>query len=1431
MDDLTHFLHGIAQIKEFERVYIQLASPAKIRSWSYGEIKTPETINYRSLKPEHKGLFCAQIFGPIKSYECLCGKHKHHKPVGIVCEKCGVEIISNQARRERMGHIELATPVAHIWYLKYLPSRIGLLLDMPLRDLEKILYYEAYVVIDPKNTALKLKQLLSVDAYLEAVEEYGNEFEARMGGEAIHELLRMLDLATLELQLQEQIANTQSVTLQKRLSKRLHFIQYFLQSGNRPEWMILTVLPVLPPALRPLVAIDNWQLTSSDLNELYRQIITRNNRIKRLLEVKAPEMILHNEQRMLQQAIDALLDNGHQTKTVLGANKLPLQSLSNTIKGKQGRFRQHLLKKRVDYSGRAVIIADPTLGIHQCGIPKEMALELFKPFLLHALLQQNLASNIVIAKKMIAQRQSVIWNVLAKVIQQHPLLLNRQPTLYRLSIQAFEPILVEGKAIQISPLASQAFNAGFSGDQMAIHIPLSLEAQLEARVLMMASNNLLSPSHGEPIVAPSREVLIGLHLLTRATDGVLGEKMVFADLNEVQRAYYNGFVALSARIEVRISQSVGTSTSPFQSNHQLLTTKRIKTTVGRTLIFESLPAGFPIEKVNCCLTQATLSELILYCYNHFGITATLKWIEQLMILGFTYATRASISLGMTDLLKPNHAKNQNEPINALISEAKMAIERVQSLFHGSMIPEQRHHKIIDIWTLYIEKINQAIISQLSNYPKPKRYGSSNALDVNTDNILQLMLSLNICGIEPLRQIMGMRGLITNLKGTILEMPVTTNFRDGLDMFEYFLSSYGSRKGMVDTALKTARTGYLTRRLIDAVQDVIVTELDCGTHDGITITSLNQQQEATIETLKERILGRVIAEDIEQSTIQNGKHKKHHKNLKKVIIPANTLIGEKECSLIEQLGINTIKIRSPITCQAQQGICAQCYGVDLGRGERVHIGETIGIAAALSIGEAGTQLMLRNRKIGGVTTKTVTVNHFETKMAGQVKFHHLKLLPLTLFSNHFSTSNPKGKKTKTQKVKKLQSSSSETNKSVPPKYIAISHAGEISIIDKLGVEQQRAEVPYGALISIEEGQWVQAGQIIAHWDPHTYPLISQVSGYVRFVDLIEGITIEHQLDEFTGQKILIVADPRLHPIQTQIWRPMIKIVEQKNKDITLDSSSAAYWLPPHAIIHVAYGAKVNAGDLIAQLPYPPPQNPDIVGQFPRILELFEARSPKKPAILAQRDGTVTFLYKGYKNKYYLKITDSNGDKEEYSFPLGQLVRVFDGQTVNRGDVIVEGEPDPHELLRLKGVHAVVHYMLKEIQTIYRSQGIKINDKHLEVILCQMLHTATIIDPGDTSFSAGMQVNYKQLHQEHQLLNKMEENSKKEIKLATWQPQLRSITQVSLETSSFISAASFRDTIRALLTSSIKGQRDELRGPKENIILGRLIPAGTGFKQDK
>jgi len=1417
MTDLINFFNGFAKTKEFDRVYIRLASPAKIRSWSYGEVKTPETINYRSLKPESQGLFCAQIFGPIKSYECLCGKHKYHKPVGIVCEKCGVEIISNQARRERMGHIELAAPVAHIWYFKYLPSRIGLLLDMPLRDLEKILYYDSYVVINPHQTRLKFKQLLSIEAYLEAVEEYGHEFEARIGGAAIYELLRLLDLSTLALQLQEQIQNTQSITSQKRLLKRLHFIEYFLRSGNRPEWMILTVLPVLPPALRPLVPIDNWQLTSSDLNELYRQVLTRNNRIKRLLEAKAPEIVLHNEQRMLQQAVDALLDNGHQNKIIFGNNKLPLQSLSNTIKGKQGRFRQHLLKKRVDYSGRSVITVEPTLKIHQCGVPKEMALELFKPFLLQALLQQDLAANIMLAKKMITQKKAVIWNVLAEVIHQHPLLLNRQPTLYRLGVQAFDPILVEGKAIQISPLISQAFNAGFSGDQMAVHLPLSLEAQLEARILMMASNNLLSPTHGEPMIAPSREMLIGLHLLTRAADGAQGEGMVFADLNEVQRAYEQGVVALTARIEVRVNQLVPLS-------NQLLSTQRIKTTVGRSFILAILPGGFPFEKVNCCLTQSMLSELILYCHSHFGTTATLKWVEQLMELGFTYATRASISLCMTDLVKPNQLKKKNDPVNELILEAQTTVERVQSLANGSITPEQRHHKIIDIWTLYIEKINQAVISQLSNEPKSTR--PQNALEAS-DNILQLMLFLNICGIEPLRQIMGIRGLMTNLKGVILENPVIANFRDGLDPFEYFLSSYGSRKGMVDTALKTASTGYLTRRLIDAVQDVIVTEFDCGTDDGITITSLNQQPGTTIETLKERILGRVIAENIMQPT--TNKKNKNSNNRPKVLIFANTLIEEEEYAIIEQLGIETIKIRSPITCQASQGVCARCYGSDLGRGELVHLGETVGVVAAQSIGEAGTQLMLRNRKIGGVTTKTVSINHFAAKIAGQLKFHDLKLLPLTSTSNHFSTHF--STQTSKKSSKRVTKTSKSAKKSVPSKYIVISHAGEMSLVDELGVEQQRTEIPYGALLTVKEEQPVEAGKLIAHWDPHTYPLITQVSGYVRFVDLIEDLTMSHTTDELTGEKILIVTDPRRHLIQTKIWRPMIKIVA--DKDEALDSSQAAYWLPPNAIIHVADGAKVNAGDLIAQLPYPPPQNLDIVGQFPRIIELFEARLPKEPAILAQHDGIVTFLYKGYKNKYYLKITDSNGAQEEYSFSLEQLVKVFDGQTVNRGDVIVEGQVDPHELLRLQGIHAVVHYMLKEIQMIYRCQGIKINDKHLEVVLRQMLRTVTIIEPGDTAFLAGTQVTYEQLHQEHQLLNQAKDKAKrtkKQIKLATWQPHLRGISQVASGTSSFISAASFRDSIRVLLANSIKGQCDELSGLKENIILGRPIPAGTGLDDE-
>ncbi len=1406
MDDLLNLLNNLTKTEDFDRICIGLASPDKIRSWSYGEVKTPETINYRTFKPEHEGLFCARIFGPVKDYECVCGRYKLLKYQGTVCEKCGVEITQAKVRRERMGHIELSSPVAHIWYLKSLPSRIGLLLDMSLRDIERILYFEAYVVINPGITALKPFQLLSEETYLEALEEYGQEFDARMGGEAIYDLLRSLNLAEMENQLRQQLEITQSDLLLKKVRKRLKLIQHLRQSGNQPEWMVLKVLPVLPPDLRPLVPLDGGRFASSDLNDLYRQVINRNNRINRLQELKAPDVIVRNEKRMLQEAVDALLDNGRRGRVVTGANKLPLHSLSDLIKGKQGRFRQNLLGKRVDYSGRSVVVVGPTLKLHQCGLPKEMALELFKPFLLNLLQQRGIAPTIKIAYEEVEQRSPVIWDLLQEVIREHPILLNRAPTLYRLGIQAFEPVLIEGKAIQLHPLVCKAFNANFGGDQMAIYVPLSLEAQLEARVLMMSSNNILSPANGEPLIVPTQEIVFGLYFLTHAVAGARGEGMIFADVNEVHRAYENRIVSLQAQIEVRIPLPVTVSSFQHAEIDPVLTrsanqsNQRVKTTVGRTLLIPILPARFPFELVNRCLTAQAIFELIRFCYQHFGTKPTVILADQLMMMGFYYATRAGITLNIDDFAIPNQKPQ-------LISEAFVAVDKVQKQYLDGLITDnQRYQKVIDIWTYYTDTIAQAMMEQLSSD------SSSNSSSKN-ENALYMIIQAGIKNLLQVRQLAGMRGLMAKPDGSIIEMPVTANFREGLDVHQYFISTHGTRKGLADTALKTANAGYLTRRLIDVAQDVIITELDCGTDDGLTLTVL-QKGEQLIESLADRLLGRITAENI------------FIHDLHQLVIPKGTLLDKNALERLEKYGITQVKVRSPVTCQAKIGICRQCYGQDLGRGELVSIGEAVGVVAAQSIGESGTQLTMRTHHTGGVATRQTSTNHIKAKVKGIIRFHHFKFISLSSPNPH-SVIFPLS-------LSEYQDES--TTFSPPPRsdsdlLITLSHNGELSIGNEFDNQQHRYSVPYGAILTVHEGETVAIGQIIAYWDPHTYPIISQVSGYIRFVDIVEGVTITHQHDEVTGLYRQIVSTPSQRPSHAKDFYPMIKLVDENDNELIIAGTqlAVAYPLPPGAIINVEEGVKVSAGEIIARVPFDTPKMPDITNSLPRVADLLEARVPKESAILSRCHGTIR-LGKRNKTKQQILIIDEQGQQDELMIHNWQFLNVVEGQSILKGEVIVEGELNPHDILNLKGIHELADYLVKELQEIYRYQDVKINDKHFEVIIRQMLRTVTIIDPGDTPFLSGEQLELNQLLKENQKITQTGPTNRHK-KLATWKTTLLGITKASLATNSFISAASFIDTTRVLLASSINGQCDELRGLKENVIIGRLIPAGTGFLYHK
>jgi DNA-directed RNA polymerase subunit beta' len=1346
---------------DVDSIRVMLASPEKIKASSFGEVTKPETINYRTFKPERDGLFCAKIFGPVKDFECLCGKYKRLKHRGVVCEKCGVEVTHTRVRRERMGHIELASPVAHIWFLKSLPSRIGLLLDMTLRDIERVLYFEAFVVVDPGMTSLQIGQLLTDDEYLDAIEQYGDEFDARMGAEAIRDLLAEMDLAAEVAHIREELPTVSSETKIKKLTKRLKLMESFLASGNRPEWMIMTVLPVLPPDLRPLVPLDGGRFATSDLNDLYRRVINRNNRLKRLLELSAPDIIVRNEKRMLQESVDALLDNGRRGRAITGTNKRPLKSLADMIKGKQGRFRQNLLGKRVDYSGRSVIVVGPTLRLHQCGLPKKMALELFKPFIFSKLQLRGLATTIKAAKKMVEREVPEVWDILEEVIREHPVLLNRAPTLHRLGIQAFEPILIEGKAIQLHPLVCTAYNADFDGDQMAVHIPLTLEAQLEARALMMSTNNVLSPANGEPVIVPTQDVVLGLYYMTRERVNARGEGHVFADPTEVHRAYETGAVEIHAKIKVRINDRV------FNEAGELITVRRmVDTTVGRALLFDIVPAGLSFDVINKNLTKKEISGLITLSYNQVGLKDTVIFADHLMYTGFHYATRSGISICSDDLVIP-------EAKAGIIGEAEQEVAEIESQFGSGLLTRgERYNKIIDIWSHTNERVAKAMMEQLTYDNVMDREGKE--VKQNSFNSIYMMADSGARGsAAQIRQLAGMRGLMAKPDGGIIETPITANFREGLSAQQYFISTHGARKGLADTALKTANSGYLTRRLVDVAQDMVITGHDCGTTRGLLMTPYIEGGDI-VEPLRERILGRVLAEDVVSPSTNE------------LIMGSGTFLNEANVETLEMASVDQVKVRSPITCEARFGICAACYGRDLARGHLVNQGEAVGVIAAQSIGEPGTQLTMRTFHIGGAASRATAANNVQVKTSGRIKLHNIK------YVEHASGN-----------------------------LVAVSRSGELTVVDQHGRERERYKVPYGASLSIRDGAQVTAGQVIANWDPHTHPIVTEVAGFVKFIDMIDSVTVNRQVDELTGLTSIVIIEPKQRTAGKDL-RPLIKLVDAKGNDLILPGSNmpAYYYLPVDSIVSCEDRSQVGVGDVIARIPQETSKTRDITGGLPRVADLFEARKPKEPAILAEISGIISFG-KETKGKRRLVITHADGTIHEELIPKWRHVTVFEGEHVERGEVIADGAPVPHDILRLLGVSALANYIVKEIQDVYRLQGVKINDKHIEVIVRQMLRKVEIRDAGDTMLLAGEQVDEGRLRDENA---KMLAEGKRPA-IADY--VLMGITKASLNTESFFSAASFQETTRVLTEAAVCGKQDDLRGLKENIIVGRLIPAGTGL----
>ena len=1362
MKDLLDLLKSQGQVEDFDAISIGLASPEKIRSWSYGEVKKPETINYRTFKPERDGLFCAKIFGPIKDYECLCGKYKRLKHRGVVCEKCGVEVTLAKVRRERMGHIDLASPVAHIWYLKSLPSRMGLLLDQTLREIERILYFEAYVVIDPGMTDLERGQLLSEESYLDAIEQYGDDFDARMGAEAIYELLKSVDLAEQVNTIREELPKTNSETKIKKLTKRLKLMEAFLHSGNRPEWMVLRVLPVLPPELRPLVPLDGGRFATSDLNDLYRRVINRNNRLKRLLDLNAPDIIVRNEKRMLQESVDALLDNGRRGRAITGTNKLPLKSLADMIKGKQGRFRQNLLGKRVDYSGRSVIVVGPTLKLHQCGLPKKMALELFKPFVFSKLERRGMATTIKAAKKLVEREGPEVWDILEEVIREHPVMLNRAPTLHRLGIQAFEPVLIEGKAIQLHPLVCTAFNADFDGDQMAVHVPLSIEAQLEARSLMMSTNNILSPANGDPIIVPTQDVVLGLYYMTRESADAKGSGMVFADVSEVHRAFETEAAALHASCRVRMDLT------DFNEEGEIVERREIvDTTVGRALLSALLPRGLSFSLINQVLKKRSISRLFDTCYRVIGLKDTVIFADRLMYTGFQHATRSGVSIGVDDMVVPDEKAS-------IIGTAQRAVKEIEEQYASGLVTTgERYNKVVDIWSHTNDQVAKAMMDKLGSESVTNAKGEE-VRQPSFNSIFMMADSGARGSAAQIRQLAGMRGLMAKPDGSIIETPITANFREGLNVLQYFISTHGARKGLADTALKTANSGYLTRRLVDVAQDLVVTEHDCGTTGGLVMTPIIEGGDV-IQALGDRILGRTIALDVIKPGATD------------VIVSAGTLIDEKSVEYLDEHGVDQVTVRSAITCETRYGICAACYGRDLARGHRVNVGEAVGVIAAQSIGEPGTQLTMRTFHIGGAASRAAAVNSIEVKQSGTVKLVNMKTL-----AHEDGT------------------------------FVSVSRSGELVVNDDVGRDRERYKVPYGAVLTVADGVDVRAGQSVANWDPHTHPIITEVAGVAMFQDIAEGVTVARQVDEITGLSSVVVMDLKQRGSSAKDLRPVLMLVDAKGKELKIPGTDipAHYFLPPNAVVTITHGQEVSVGDVLSRIPQESMKTRDITGGLPRVADLFEARRPKEPAILAEASGTVSFG-KDTKGKQRLVITDAEGEQTETLIPKWRHVGVFDGEHVEMGEEVCDGAPDSHDILRLKGAHELTRYIVNEVQEVYRLQGVKINDKHIEVIVRQMLRKIEIASAGDTRFLKGEQIERERLMAEN---DRMRSNGKQE---ATVHQMLLGITKASLATESFISAASFQETTRVLTEASVTGKHDVLRGLKENVIVGRLIPAGTGY----
>ena len=1361
MKSLLDLFKQFTPDEHFNAIKIGMASPEKIRSWSFGEVKKPETINYRTFKPERDGLFCAKIFGPIKDYECLCGKYKRLKHRGVICEKCGVEVTQTKVRRERMGHIDLAAPCAHIWFLKSLPSRLGLVLDMTLRDIERVLYFEAYVVTDPGMTPLKKFSIMTEDDFDAKFKEYGDEFQAKMGAEGIKDLLQSIDIEGSIEKLRNDLTGSELKI--KKNAKRLKVLEAFKKSGIKPEWMVLDVLPVLPPDLRPLVPLDGGRFATSDLNDLYRRVINRNSRLRRLLELKAPEIIARNEKRMLQEAVDSLLDNGRRGKAMTGANKRALKSLADMIKGKSGRFRQNLLGKRVDYSGRSVITVGPTLKLHQCGLPKLMALELFKPFIFARLEAMGIATTIKAAKKEVESGTPVVWDILEEVIKEHPVMLNRAPTLHRLGIQAFEPILIEGKAIQLHPLVCAAFNADFDGDQMAVHVPLSVEAQMEARTLMLASNNVLFPANGEPSIVPSQDVVLGLYYTTRDRINGKGEGLVFADTGEVQRAFDGGAVELNARINVRITEY----TKDKETGEFVPSTKLWETTAGRALLSEILPKGLPFSNINKALKKKEISKLINVSFRKCGLKETVVFADKLLQSGFRLATRAGISICIDDMLVPQEKHD-------IIGRAQKEVKEIEQQYVSGLVTAgERYNKVVDIWGKSGDEVSKVMMAKLSKETVTDRHG--NQVQQESFNSIYMMADSGARGsAAQIRQVAGMRGLMAKPDGSIIETPITANFREGLNVLEYFISTHGARKGLADTALKTANSGYLTRRLVDVTQDLVVTEQDCGTHNGYLMRAIVEGGEV-IESLRDRILGRTAAEEV------------LHPENRSVLAPAGAMLDEDLIEELESAGVDEVKVRTALTCETRFGICARCYGRDLGRGGLINGGEAVGVIAAQSIGEPGTQLTMRTFHIGGAASRAAIASSVEAKSNGNIGFNT---------TMRYVTNSKK-------------------------ELVVISRSGEIVIHDEHGRERERHKVPYGAVLTVKADQTIKAGAILANWDPLTRPIFTEFAGKAHFENVEEGLTVAKQVDEVTGLSTLVVIDPKRRGA-AKVVRPQVKLIDATGHEVKIPGTdhSVTIGFPVGSLVQVRDGQDVGPGEVLARIPIEGQKTRDITGGLPRVAELFEARSPKDKGVLAEVTGTVSFG-KETKGKVRLQITDPEGKVWEELVPKEKNILVHEGQVVNKGESVVDGPADPQDILRLLGSEELARYIVDEVQDVYRLQGVKINDKHIEVIVRQMLRRVVVEAAGDSNYINGEQVERSEMLNTNDAL-------RADGKIpAVFTNLLLGITKASLSTDSFISAASFQETTRVLTEAAIMGKRDELRGLKENVIVGRLIPAGTGL----